>query len=502
MAMEVGGCPAIMLRLDNDGPLYAQVYRAIRAEILRGGWAPGAKVPPTRLLAAELGVSRNVVLLSYEQLISEGYMTARTGAGTFVAPELPENLTTVAGASVPSSPDGEGGPPRLSAFARRVGDEAAGLEFNWEPRRSVLPYDFRYGRPSLTDFPHETWCRLLARRARRASIRDLDYGPVQGVPELRHAIADYLRRARGISSDTDRIIIVNGSQQALDLAARVLIDSGDRVVIEEPHYRAARVVMAGAGARLSAVAVDEHGLRVEDAGLAGDTCQLVVVTPSHQFPTGAVMPLSRRLELLDFVRRSGAYIFEDDYDSEYRYSGRPVEALYALDRASRVIYAATFSKLMFPALRVGYVVLPEQLVEPFRSAKALTDTGNPTLPQLALIDFIREGHFERHVRRLRARNAARREALLEAVEQNLGDRVTVSGENAGLHVLLWMRDIPFSRTAEVRERARRMGVGVYSVGPFYTSPPDRVGLVIGYASLTEAEIRHGIRRLATALASL
>lgn len=489
----------MFLRLDKEGSLYGQVYRALRAEILGGRMAPGARVPPTRWLAAELGISRNIAILAYEQLLAEGYLTARRGAGTFVAPELPENLTTAAGATASRPPSGQQH-VRLSAYARLVSEQSAEAGLSWAPRRSPLPYDFRYGRPSFADFPHDTWCRLLARRARRASIRDLDYGPPEGSPVLREVIAEYLHRARAVTCAPEHVLIVSGSQQAFDLAARVLIEPGDHVLLEEPHYRAARVVMRAAGARIATVPVDEHGLRVSELASKKGQYRLAFVTPSHQFPTGAIMPLGRRLELLAWANRAGAFVFEDDYDSEYRYSGRPIEPVHALDGGGRVLYAATFSKVMFPALRLGYLVAPEQLVQPFRLAKALFDTGNPTLPQLALVDFIREGYFERHLRRLRVRNAARRAALLEAVDRYLGDRAQVFGANAGIHVLLWLPGIPFSRTAELRRHAEKAGVGVYSVGPFYMSPPKHAGLLLGYASLTEREIREGIRRLASVVA--
>ena len=255
--------------------------------------------------------------------------------------------------------------------------------------------------------------------------------------------------------------------------------------MEEPHYRGARTVMRAAGAKIETIAVDEHGLRTAELAQRRTLSRLAIVTPSHQFPTGAVMPLGRRLELLAWARSAGACIFEDDYDSEYRYSGRPIEALAALDDSGCVLYAATFSKVMFPSLRLGYMILPERLVEPIRSVKALMDTGGPNLAQAALVDFIREGHFERHLHRTRTRNASRRAAMLEAIERHLGSRAQVSGINAGLHLMLWLHDLPASRSRELRMRAARAGVGVYPVEPFYLNPPKQVGLLLGYASMPE-----------------
>jgi GntR family transcriptional regulator/MocR family aminotransferase len=366
----------------------------------------------------------------------------------------------------------------------------------------VLPYDFRYGPPSFTDFPHATWCRVMARRARRVTIRELDYGPPEGLPALREAIADYVGRARAIACTPEQIIVVNGSQQALDMAARVLVDPGDVVLMEEPHYRGARTVMRAAGAKIETIAVDQHGLRTEELANRRTLSRLAIVTPSHQFPTGAVMPLGRRLELLAWARHSGACIFEDDYDSEFRYSGRPIEALAALDDSGCVLYAATFSKVMFPSLRLGYLIAPEPLVEPLRSVKALMDTGGASLAQAALVDFIREGHFERHLHRTRTRNASRRAAMLEAIDRHLGSRAEVTGINAGLHLVLWLRDLPASRSRELRMRAERAGVGIYPVAPFYLDPPKQVGLLLGYASMPEKQIAEGIRRFAAVVKSL
>ncbi|HUA32265.1 MAG TPA: PLP-dependent aminotransferase family protein [Candidatus Binataceae bacterium] len=482
-----------------NGPLYSRVYRALRAEILSGRLRPGLRVPATRTLAAEIGVSRNIAILAYEQLLAEGYLTSRHGAGTFVASELPEDMTNVGDGKPPPRASDQIAPARLSAYGRRALKESSDRRLRWNSERPPLPYDFRYGRPSFVDFPHTTWCRIVARRARHASVRDLDYGPPEGIPELREAIVEYIHRARAVNCDPDQIVIVNGSQQALDIAGRALIDPGNRVVVEEPHYRGAWAVSRAAGANIASVRVDEHGLKVEELAEKHRRARLVIVTPSHQFPTGVTMPLGRRLELLAWAREVGAFIFEDDYDSEFRYSGRPIEALQALDERGCVIYAATFSKLMFPALRMGYLAVPYALVQPFRALKGLLDTGSPMLPQLALLDFIREGHFERHLRRSRARNASRRAAILEAIAKHIGDRAKVSGGDAGLHVLMWLRDIPPKRVDEIRSEARASGVGVYDASPFYARPPKHAGLVLGYASLTEKEINEGIRRLAGVL---
>ena len=492
----------MFLKLDQEGLLYSQVYRALRRQILSGEMRPGSRLPSTRWLASELGISRNTALLAYEQLVAEGYLTAGSNAGTKVASELPENLTFVAPNQVsrkhpiPSA-------VRLSSFASRIADDPVSASAIREILfRPALPYDFRYGRPSFADFPHAIWDRTLARRARQRSIGDLDYGAPEGMAPLRSELAEYLRRARAVNCSPEQIIIVSGSQQAIDLAVRVLVDRGDRVVLENPHYFPARNVSRAAGARIEFVDVDEQGMKIGDLAAKRGRVKLVFVTPSHQFPTGALMPLGRRLELLAWANRTGAVVFEDDYDSEYRYSGRPVEALQALDESGRVLYSGTFSKTMFPGLRLGYLVVSTELVEIFRAVKSLLDAACPTNTQLALAEFMREGHFERHLRRSRARNAERRAVLLESIERRLDGRVEVSGAEGGLHILLWLRDISMRRSADVVARAEQAGVGVYPVGPFYARPPRRTGLLLGYTSLTEKEIAEGIRRLASVVAAM
>jgi GntR family transcriptional regulator/MocR family aminotransferase len=489
----------VFIKINASGTLYEQIYQSLRSAILAGQLAPGSRLPSTRALAHELGVSRNVVLLAYDQLLAEGYAVGQTGSGTYVAAALPD--TTL----VPSRPTSQAAnpplrsTPSLSAYGRRVAANAPGLSPGMAPYTYTVPYDFRYGLPDVAQFPHEIWRRLLARRARAASRHSFHYGPPAGHTPLRDAIADYLRRARAVVCEPEQIVVVNGSQQALDLVTRVLLDADAGVVIEEPHYQGARQVFLAAGARLHTVPVDAEGLVTAALPDAPEGCRLAYVTPSHQFPSGAIMSLVRRLALLAWAERVGAYVLEDDYDSEFRYAGRPLEAVQGLDRSGRVIYVGTFSKVLFPALRLGYLVLPYTLVQPFTAAKWLTDRHTSTFEQEVLTDFIREGHFERHLRRSRTRNAARRAALLDALHEHLGERIEVSGANAGMHLLVWLRDVMPHQVDRLIERAAYAGVGLYSVSPYYLEPPRRAGLLLGYAAMTEAEIRAGIRRFAAVL---
>ena len=488
------------LQLDEEGPLHQQAYRALRGAILDGRLRPGARLPATRSLAGELGVSRNTLLQAYEQLADEGYVTARTGAGTFVAESLPDDrLGDAAEPGVASATDAT--PLPLSKAARRILSAAPRAGISWAIPRKHLAYDFRYGEPAYGDLPLETWCRILGRHARRASVARLSYGDPAGAPELRHALADYLRRARGVVCTPEQILVTHGSQQAIDLVGRVLVDPGDRVALEEPHYTGFSLALDAFGAELVPVRVDENGLDTTELEAHADL-RGVCVTPSHQFPTGAILSLERRLALLGWAERETAFVLEDDYDGEYRYEGRPVPSLQGLDRAGRVLYLGTASKTLFPSLRIGWLVVPQPLVRAFTLAKAYADTGSSGLEQRVLAEFIEEGHLERYVRRARVRNGQRREALEAAVARHLAGAAELEGTRAGLHGLLWVPDLALQREAELRRACEARDVGLYPVRPFFTRPPQRSGYVLGYAALSEEAIEEGVRRIGDALEAI
>jgi GntR family transcriptional regulator/MocR family aminotransferase len=494
------------VRLSGSGSLFRQVYGALRAEILERRLAPGTRLPATRELARELGVSRNTVIQAYQQLRDEGYAAARTGSGTFVAETLPEDRVQVRGRrGAPPAPRLERRPVRAASLAPSA-RAARTLEFAprdlvWGMPRRHLPYDFRYGEPAFGDAPLETWWRLAARRGRRASAAQLGYGAPCGAPELRAALAAYLRRARGVRCEPSQVVVVNGTQQAIDLVLRVLVDAGDRVALEDPHYTGFSFALRAHGAEILPVPVDEEGL-VVDALDSARAFRGVFVTPSHQFPTGGILPLARRLKLLACAERNGAFVVEDDYDGEFRYDGRPIECLQGLDDGGRVLYVGSTSKLLFPALRIGWLVVPEPLVAMFQQAKVLADTGTATLEQLVLADFIEGGHLERHVRRSRARNAARRAALVAALERHLGREAVLLGTGAGLHGVLSIPGLPMRRESELRKACAARGVGIYPIAPYYlTRPPPRAAFLLGFSGLDEKQIAEGIRRLAEALRS-
>lgn len=474
-----------------------QLYRGIRDAILSGTLAPESRLPSTRDLAISEGVARNTALRVYEQLFDDGYLVRRRGAGNFVASDLPgkPGSRLRAEPNVATTPEH---PPRLSRRGHRLVPLAS---VSWAPVTPKVAVDFRYGPTAFADVPHQVWRRYLARAARETTAAHLDYGAPAGLPELREAVAEYLTRARAVACRPEQILIVHGSQQALALAGEVLLDPGDRVLIEEPGYPGAALSFWAAGATVIPGSVGLEGLDVRALGKSIRRVHLAYVTPSHQFPTGVIMPLAQRLALLDWAERTRAWIFEDDYDSEFRFGVPPVESLQGLDPHARVIYAGTFSKVLFPSLRLGYLAVPPALVAPFLAAKALADTGTSDLEQRALARFIRDGHFDRHLRRVRARNGERRAALVKALDERVAEQVQVLGANAGLHVMLRLRDVPLDREAELIAVAERAGVRVYSPVRFYQAPRQRpeAELVLGYASLTPEQIRGGIARLAGVL---
>jgi GntR family transcriptional regulator/MocR family aminotransferase len=477
----------VLLTLTGTGPLFQQIYRSVRDAILSGRVRTGERLPASRTLARELGVSRNVVLIAYEQLIAEGYATGRTGAGTYVAASASQRPRGTSAGSRAA--------PRLSRYATRLlSDPAADAPLAGPPQRAR--FDFSYYLANPEDFPAATWRRLLARHLRTLP---LDYTAAGGDLILRREIARYLVRTRGIQCESEDVLLVNGSQQALDLVARVLLDPGDRVVMEDPHYPGAREVFRAVGGRVIPVAVDGYGLCVDRLPRQA---RLAYVTPSHQFPTGAVLPLERRLALLAWAASRDVYVLEDDYGGEYRYEGRPIEAVQALDRAGRVLYTGTFSRILFPSLRVGYLVAPPSLARALAQSKWVSDRHTSLLQQAALADFLREGHLDRAVRRARQRHARSRDTLLRAIGRNFGGEAEVLGAEAGVHVLIRFPGVRPEVADECVAAACRAGVRVGPVGHYYLSGPRYCEFMLGYAAMNPPEIAAGVRILATALRPL
>jgi GntR family transcriptional regulator/MocR family aminotransferase len=486
----------MFIRLNGPGPLYQQLYRTLREAILSGRVGCGGKLPSTRALAEELGISRNVVLIAYEQLESEGYVSGRGGSGTYASAILPEGMIEAARLNVASAPRTiRTQTAQISSYGRRVWKKGAREVPTSAKRVRPLRYDFQYWAGAEDDFPNGIWKRLVGRALRSPA---LDYGQQEGQEELRVAIAEHLQRFRAVRCTPEQLLVVNGSQQALDLTARVLIDAGDSIVMEDPSYKGARDIFLAAGAKVIPIPVDRDGLQVSRLPRQGCRARLAYITPSHQFPTGAILSLDRRLELLDWAYRNNTYIVEDDFDADYRYDGRPIESVQGLDRTGRVIYVGTFSRILSPAVRVGYMVLPHALVRPVAEAKWLTDRHTPTLQQKVLNDFIREGHLDRCLRRSRTRNARRRAALLTALKECFGNSIEVTGAHSGVHLFVRFPGMHGQRLLRMIERAARAGVGVYSAKPYYLRPNKRSELLLGYASLNTGDIREGVRILSQA----
>lgn len=477
----------LLLDPQSPVPYYQQIYAALRQKILTGQLAPRQRLPSTRALAQSLGVSRATATQSYDQLLSEGYLQTVVGSGTYVGDQLPEALLHAPGTEpVPSeSPSSL----MLSAYGQRLAEVAAGP--GPEPN---TPISFRYGRPALDQVPLGIWRQLLSRHCRRADWLDYATDPM-GYEPLRQAIATYLTQARAVQCHPNQILITNGTQQALSLATQLLVSPGDTVALEEPSYLSARRIFASQGAKLHPILVDGEGMDVDTLARLTDPIRLVYVTPSHQFPTGAVLSLPRRLALLAWAQRQGALILEDDYDSEYRYGGRPIPALQGLGSGQSVLYLGTFSKVLFPSLRIGYMVLPLALVPIFSRAKWLADRQVPTLEQAVLADFIAEGHLERHIRRMRSLYDQRRQAMVTALQTYFGARATILGENAGLHMMVrFQTTIP---DADLIVRAEQVGVGLISAAPQYLGDSPGHEFIFSYTELDEGAIATGMKKLAS-----
>lgn len=461
-------------------PLYRQLYESVRAAILAGRLRGGTRLPATRTLAETLGLSRASVVNAYELLFAEGYVTGSVGSGTYVATVLPDALLTAGTAQPPASLTLPTRPASLGAV-----DTGA-------------PRAFRAGIPALDMSPLAEWERVAARRLRRLPRELLAYGDPAGYLPLREALADYLGASRAVVCHPDRIIIVAGAQQGLDLAARVLLAPGDAVWLEDPGYAGTREAWRAAGARLVPVPVDAEGLDPAAGEALAPAARLAYVTPSHQYPTGTTMPLPRRLALLDWARRAESWIVEDDYDSEFRYAGRPLPAMQGLQSDSRVIYVGSFSKVLFPGLRLGYLVVPDSLVEAFLRTRLYMDRHPPAIDQAILADYLAEGYFVRHIRRMRKLYATRQAALVEAARRELSGRLDVQPAEAGLHLVGWLPPGADDRATE--QLAAAHGVEAPALSGYATLPLARPGLLLGYAAIPEPAIRAGVTALARALA--
>jgi len=498
MSKRKSGAVLTGVQLDRtaEEPLHRQLYREVRNALLAGGLPAGARLPSSRTLAAELGVSRATAVEAFEQLLAEGYLEGRVGSGTYVSATLPEELLRPARRSDPgTAPKG----PRRGPSNRCREQLPAAMDLRRLRESSAQgPRAFRLGIPALDAFPHALWGKLIARVGRDLQPWKGDPPHLAGYPPLREALAAYLVGARGLRCTPEQVIIVGGAQQGIGLAAQVLLDAGDPVWLEDPAFSGLQTTLGAAGVRLIPVPVDQEGLEVRAGRALAPDGRLVCVTPSHQFPLGVVMSLRRRLELLEWARATDAWILEDDYDSEYRYSGRPLKALQGLDRDGRVLYAGTFSKVLFPSLRLGYLVVPAHLVDTFTAALLYTGVSVSLLEQAVVTAFMAEGHLERHLRRMRALYAARQSALLDAASGHLAGKLELRPAEAGLHLVAELP--PTTDDAALARLAAAEGVSVQPLSRYYRGATSQPGLLLGYAAATEGEIARGVQALARVLA--
>lgn len=489
--------PEIQLDTTLPEPLYRQLYTRLREAILDGRLPRGAHLPSTRTLASELGVSRTTTAVAYEQLLMEGYLESHVGRGTIVSRQLPESLI-----DDPRSRRGTlSGDAWQVASLHPIGPEIA---LNAVPHLERIEGSgsraFIAGQPPLDLFPYALWARLLARNARQSLQEHAGYQPPAGYAPLRAAIATHIGLTRGVRCTSDQIIITSGTQGALDLVTRTLLAPGDAAWIEDPGYFGARGAVIAAGGRVVPVPVDAEGLVVRAGRERAPAARLAFVTPSHQFPTGVSMSLGRRLALLDWANEADAWVVEDDYDSEYRYGGRPLEALQGLDQAGHVLYVGTFSKVLFPSLRLGYLVAPPAVVASLLRTRRFMDVHPPILEQLALADFLREGHYARHLRRMRQQIQRRRDCLFLELRSHLGGQLEVSLPEAGLELVGWLPQDADDQRAEVLAEAA--GITVVALSRHSLEPLPRGGLLMGFAGIDEDEIRRGVKTLAFAFESL
>jgi GntR family transcriptional regulator / MocR family aminotransferase len=460
--------------LVGRGDLTGEIYRQLRRAILDGRLPPGGRLPPTRELARRLSVSRTTVAVAYDRLVGEGFLTARVGAGTYVSDGL---------AGVARRARRAGGALR----PRPVWDSVEPFVFEREAE-----CDFRPGIPDARLFPYQTWRRLLARELNPAAVGAGHYADPAGHLGLRRAIARHLGVARGVQATAEEVVVTNGTQQAVDIVARVLLAPGDRVAVEDPCYGPPRQLLQTLGARVTGVPVDDQGL-VVDAIPPGT--RLVCVTPSHQFPLGMAMSLPRRMALLAWAQRHHAAIVEDDYDSEFRYGDRPIEPLQTLDASGRVIYVGSFSKTMLATLRLGFVVAPASLRDALRAAKRLSDWHTALPPQAALARFIEQGFFARHLRKMRAVYQARHQRIADTLAHRFARHLEVVPSAAGLHLTAVARTASSEELDTVLRRASAAGVELQSLSMYGVAAPAPPGLVLGYGANPTDRVDHGLDRL-------
>jgi GntR family transcriptional regulator/MocR family aminotransferase len=477
-------------------PMHRQIYEMMRQAILSGDLPAKSRIPSSRNLAQQLGISRMTVVNAYDQLFAEGYLEGKIGAGTFVASALPEELL-----QTPKTPA-----VKTAAFSRELNLSKQGRLIAQGFDDVLLEHEgtkfipFQNGLTAVDSFPFDTWARIAARQHRQASSATLLNDDLAGFRPLRETLATHLKSARGVACEPEQIIITAGTQQALALIAAVFLDPNDEIWMEDPGYLSARNLFALSRAKIIPVPVDEDGLNLEAGYEQSKKPKLIYVTPSHQYPLGVTMSLARRLSLIEAARATGAWIIEDDYDSEYRYCGHPLASLQGLDQGGRVLYVGTFSKTIFPTLKLGCLVVPPDLVDVFTSGRILSGAQSPLINQAILAQFIAEGHFARHVRRMRTLYEERQQILVEAVKRNLSGLVEMKADDAGMHLVGWLPDdIDDGEAAQI---AAQQNIRFQSISDSSINKYPRNGLVFGYAAFDEKQIKRGVGKLTKVLTEM
>lgn len=486
---STGSLIALALDKASGAPLYRQLVEGLRAAIQSGRMMPGARLPSTRAFADEFGVSRNTVLQVFETLTAEGYLVSRVGAGTFVTDILPESLTAAPAEPAPAKGKSGGGYPfrSLSRRGKHLVQSATG-EF------SERPTPFMPDLPDLREFPIRTWLRLLNETSGRLTGEILADATNAGYEPLRRAIAQHVASARGVICDASQVIVTTGSQQSLDLVCRLLLDSGDPVWIEEPGYTGARAVIAANGGVVHPVPVDAEGMRVEEAIATRPVPRLVFVCPSRNYPLGATLSRARRELLIELARSAGTWLLEDDYDAEFRYAGAPVPAIQGLDAGQRTVYMGTFSKVLLPSFRLGFVIVPKDLADAFARARAVVDRHASLIEQMVLSEFMHRGFLAAHIRKMRGLYHTRQTQTIAGLAGIFGPDLALSATDTGTHVVLPLADDADDRL--IARQAAEAGVMLRPLSPYHAGRERRKGLIVGFSAFTSPEIEQGLARLA------
>ena len=469
----------------SDTPLYKQLYDAFRQAILDSKFSPGQKLPGTRSLASELKISRNTVVLAFEQLLLEGYIKGKIGAGTFVN-EIPDNIL--------NAKDNVNRKKSEKKLTTNLISQLGSPELVHRNilREEIIP--FQNGLPSLDEFPLKVWLKLNNQIAQTLSYAHLGYGEAAGYKQLREEISVYLRTYRAVKCNAEQIIIVNGSQQGLDLIMRVLLEPGNNVLLEDPGYFGARASMLFSNAHIFPAPLDNEGLDIEYSSKKYPPPKLIYTTPSHQFPLGLTMSIARRIQLLQYASKNNCWIIEDDYDSEFRYSGSPLPSLQGMDKNNCVIYLGTFSKVLFPALRLGYIVLPDpQMIDVFVSAKSMMDRQSPMFEQMITSEFLKQGYFTRHIRKMRTLYKERQEFLINEIEKEIGDSLKVKSSDAGMHIIAWLPENLDDMI--ISQKARENNLIAYPLSEYVLKFKQKPGLILGYTAFDKPKLKSAIQLL-------